>query len=201
MTLCGWRKQIDDYQDSLESALRSFSEANLDASVRGSGAGRFLFATSNSRSIELSEDLDEGSVYVEYWISTNQSSDHECDFHEYGAATTDAIQWLCGNCILDSCSSCVSCDCQITLRQWFDHATCSWPSKHLIGSECPHCKLTNHAALRHGAIHFGELDGGPAPNFIGIKQLKLDTMSFAWRDDGAAVYYQSLEWVIPKSAT
>ena len=155
MPLCGWRKQIDDYQSALHSALKTFANNGLIASVRGSGSGRFLFVTSSHRSIELSGDLDERSVFVEYWNSTNESPDHECSFHTYEAATIDAIQWLHGNCILDVDSSCTSCDCAITLRQWLGNANYSWPLKHLIRTSCPQCRATNHAVLRNGTIQFG----------------------------------------------
>ena len=121
--LCGWRKQIDDYQSAFHSAQKTFANKGLSASFRGSG--RILVVTSGHRSIELSGDMDAGCVFVEYWNSTNESHDHECSFHTYEAATIDAIQWLHRNCILDVDSSCTSCDFEITLRQWLDNANYS----------------------------------------------------------------------------
>ena len=186
---------IDEYQLQLNAAADRIATAASDVAIRGHGAARFVFATGNGRSIELS--TTDNGVWVEYWNDDDGQPDHACLFHTFVAATADAINWLGRTSILDKTLSCMKCGFELTLRQGLDNASRSWPDNNWISVLCSNCGTTTHLRLQSRSLSVGILDGFPAPNFVAERTLATDTMSFAVEPSGITVYYQSLFWFVP----
>lgn len=182
----------------MNSAANLLAAVAPDATVRGDGEARFVFASGNDRSIELSA-TDDG-FWVEYWRGTIESPDHNCLFHTYEAATTDAIDWLTHKTTIDQVLPCAQCDGQSTLRDWLDNTKRSLPANRWLVVVCPDCGANNHLSLQSLTLSMGILDGFPAPTFVPKCTLNISTMSFSTHEDGIRIQYQSLSWFFPSTS-
>ena len=86
--------QSDQLGFDLQQCVTELARAVADASIRGTGNARFLYAKHKSRAVEVSPSSD-GGWWVEFWENEDVANEHTYQSRE--DATEAAGLWLAGN--------------------------------------------------------------------------------------------------------
>lgn len=83
----------DVYQRELRQVADTLMSAGCQVSIRGDGLGRFVFAQSEGRAVEVSRSA-ESEVFIELFSAGEEYASTEVMEADFEAATRRALAWL-----------------------------------------------------------------------------------------------------------
>ncbi len=81
-----------EYKLELEKVVEQIRDSTTLIDICGSRAGQFIYATSDFRSVEISQCVE--GVWIEFWNKGDEMPVKEMTVPDYAKAVTVSLNWL-----------------------------------------------------------------------------------------------------------